>query len=264
MVSANDALFAGRLDEAADLVPAGAPSQPSTIRRSNCLPRALVCWRWATPTTPSTEDEADALLADVGEAATPYAAYAWFCAGEAVLSIDVDLARARFARAVELAEATNAAIVAGIAGASKASIDARVGDAQAAADDYRRLINHWRRAGMWSTQWTMLRSIAGLLARLERPREAAVLLGAVTVDAGGASHLRRRRDPAGRARPAPAAGARRAHLRGGARRGRHARWRRRRRAGARARCDASARCRAPRRAPSGRAGRRPDWRRRGA
>ena len=38
---------------------------------------------------------------------------------------------------------------------------------------------------MWSTQWTMLRSIVGLLARLERPREAAVLLGAVTSTQAG-------------------------------------------------------------------------------
>ena len=69
--------------------------------------------------------------------------------------------------------------------ASKASIEARLGDPFAAAEDYRRLITHWRRAGMWATQWTMLRSIAGLLARLGRPRDAAVLEGAVrTTDAG--------------------------------------------------------------------------------
>ena len=73
----------------------------------------------------------------------------------------------------------------GLAGASKASIDARVGDPRAAAEDYRRLITHWRRAGMWSTQWTMLRSIAGLLARLGRPRDAAVLEGAVRATAAG-------------------------------------------------------------------------------
>ena len=48
-----------------------------------------------------------------------------------------------------------------------------------AAADYRRLILHWRRAGMWSTQWTMLRSIAGLLARLDRHRDAALLEGAI-------------------------------------------------------------------------------------
>ena len=39
---------------------------------------------------------------------------------------------------------------------------------------------------MWSTQWTMLRSIAALLARLGRFRDAAVLHGAVR--ATGAGH----------------------------------------------------------------------------
>ncbi|WP_238596364.1 hypothetical protein [Rhodococcus ruber] len=55
----------------------------------------------------------------------------------------------------------------------------------AAAAEYRRLIPHWRRAGMWSTQWTMLRSIAGLLERLGRYRDAAVLEGAVRTTAAG-------------------------------------------------------------------------------
>jgi hypothetical protein len=73
----------------------------------------------------------------------------------------------------------------GIACASKTSIEARLGDPVAAAEDYRRLIAHWRRAGMWSTQWTMLRSIAGLLARLGRHRDAAVLLGAVRATQAG-------------------------------------------------------------------------------
>ena len=38
---------------------------------------------------------------------------------------------------------------------------------------------------MWSTQWTMLRSIAGLLARLGRHRDAAVLEGAVRATSAG-------------------------------------------------------------------------------
>ena len=66
------------------------------------------------------------MLAEVGEAQTPYAAYAWFCAGEADLSVDVERARARLVRALELAELTDASFVAGVAGASKASIEARV------------------------------------------------------------------------------------------------------------------------------------------
>src|SRR5690606_3227679 len=47
------------------------------------------------------------------------------------------------------------------------------------------LIDHWRRAGMWATQWTMLRAIAGLLARQGKHEDAAVLVGAVrATDAG--------------------------------------------------------------------------------
>ncbi len=134
---------------------------------------------------PSAAVKADALLADVGDAPTPYAAYVWYCAGEADLAVDTTRARPRLAHAAQLAEQTHASLVVGIAGASKASIDARFGDPEAAAADYRRLIMHWRRAGMWSTQWTMLRSIAGLLARLGRLHDAAVLEGAVRTTAAG-------------------------------------------------------------------------------
>ena len=184
MVCANNALFVGRLDEAAEWyrrARAAAADDPAQhVMAASTLVLAL-----AYADDPAADGAAAEVLDEVGEAVTPYAAYAWFCAGEADLAVDVDRARARLARAIELADITKASFVAGIAGASKASIDARFGDAQAAADDYRRLINHWRRAGMWSTQWTMLRSIAGLLVRLGRPREAAVLLGAVTATQAG-------------------------------------------------------------------------------
>ena len=73
----------------------------------------------------------------------------------------------------------------GTAGASLASIEARHGDPHVAAENYRRLIVHWQHAGMWPTQWTMLRSIAGLLARLERYGDSAVLLGAVRATESG-------------------------------------------------------------------------------
>ena len=101
----------------------------------------------------------------------------------------------------------------------------------AAAEDYRRLIAHWRRAGMWSTQWTMLRSIAGLLGPARAPPRRRRAGGAVRATAAGPPHLRRRRGGARRARRAAARRARRRGLRGGARReGARARRRRRRRA----------------------------------
>jgi predicted ATPase/DNA-binding SARP family transcriptional activator len=134
---------------------------------------------------PTATDLAVDLLAEIGGWRNGYAAYAWYCAGEAAMTVDVELARERYLRAVELADATHASFIGGVAGASKASIDARVGDPSAAADDYRRLINHWRHAGVWATQWTMLRSVAGLLRRLGRPRESAVMVGAVRAARGG-------------------------------------------------------------------------------
>jgi tetratricopeptide (TPR) repeat protein len=128
---------------------------------------------------------ADRLLAEVGDLPTPHAAYGWYCAGESDLMIDVDRARRRLQRALELAEAKQTSFVIGTAGASLASIEARHGDPHVAATEYRRLIAHWQHAGMWPTQWTMMRSIARLLARLGRNRDAAVLLGAVRATESG-------------------------------------------------------------------------------
>jgi tetratricopeptide (TPR) repeat protein len=134
---------------------------------------------------PAAADLANAVIREIGDTQTAPVAYAWYCAGEAVMPVDIDLARARLGRAIELAELTKASFVRGVAGASKASIEARSGDPEVAAADYRWLIPHWQRAGMWSTQWTMLRSIVDVLARLGRHREAAVLEGAVRSTVAG-------------------------------------------------------------------------------
>jgi predicted ATPase/DNA-binding SARP family transcriptional activator len=176
-------LFVGDLTDAVrwyDLATA-ADDDPATSMMS-AASAAMALGYAGDPTAPARADRAIDLVGDVE---TPYAAYVWYCAGEALLAVDIELARARLAKALELGEQTNAAFVVGIAGASKASIDARIGDPVAAAADYRRLILHWRRAGMWSTQWTMLRSIAGLLARLGRFYDAAVLEAAVRSTSAG-------------------------------------------------------------------------------
>lgn len=134
---------------------------------------------------PETASRADEVLAEIGDVRSPFAAYLWYCAGEAVLSRDVALARQRLARAIDIGRETGTSFVIGVAGASLTSIEARIGDPCAAAVDYKELIDHWQRAGMWSAQWTMLRSIAALLNRLERHSAAAVLVGAVrATDAG--------------------------------------------------------------------------------
>jgi hypothetical protein len=177
-------LFEGRLDEAADWYRRSVEASTADPAQ-RLLSAASEVLALAYAGRPEAADRADALLAEVADRPSPVAAYVWYCAGEADLAVDVERARRRYTEALRLAERTNASFVTGLASASKASIDARVGDPAAAAEDYRRVIDHWRRAGMWSTQWTMLRSIAGLLARLGRPRDAAVLEGAVRATAAG-------------------------------------------------------------------------------
>jgi hypothetical protein len=134
---------------------------------------------------PSTPDAAERVVAGVGDDTSVYAAYAWYCAGEAVLASDVDRARTRLVRAIELAELTGASFVTGVAGATLSSIDARLGDPLTAAADQRRLIRLWQRSGAWSTLWTLMRGVVALLVRLERYRDAAVLEGAVRSTASG-------------------------------------------------------------------------------
>ena len=184
VVRGNHALFEGRLADAVAWyrrAATAASDDPVEL----LVARATELLALAYAGDGAASRQASALLADVGEAGTAPAAYAWYCAGEAELGTDVDRARLRLARAVELAELTGASFVTGIAETSRASIEARLGDPLVAAEDYRRLIAHWRRAGMWSTQWTMLRSIAVLLTRLGRPHDAALLAGSVLATQAG-------------------------------------------------------------------------------
>ncbi len=184
-IRGNHDLFEGRLDAAASWYRRGVVAAgDDSARRLIAAGAELLALGYAE--APGASALADSLLAEIGEVETPIAAYVWYCAGEAAMGFDVERAREWLGRAVELAEATNASFVRGVAGASKASIEARVGDPAVAAADYRWLIPHWQRAAMWSTQWTMLRSIAPLLERLGRHRDAAMLEGAVR--ATGAGH----------------------------------------------------------------------------
>jgi hypothetical protein len=182
-IRGNVELFEGRLDAAAEWYRRAVEVSANPTQRWIAIGAELLALGYVGE--PDIGALTDAVIREVGDVVTAPAAYVWYCAGEAVMTVDVKLARSRFTRSVELAELTRASFVQGVAGASKASIEARLGDPQVAAADYRWLIPHWQRAGMWSTQWTMLRSIVGVLERLGRHREAAVLEGAVrSTDAG--------------------------------------------------------------------------------
>jgi hypothetical protein len=180
----NVALFDGRLDDAAasyHRARMDEASGPGSRLVAHCC-EALALGYAADPRASATIDE---LLAAVDGSRSPCAAYAWYAAGEAELDHDVATARQRYERAIELAAASGASFVTGAAGASKASLEPRHADPTVAAAEYARLLDHWRRAGMWSTQWTMLRSVAVLLDVLGRHRDAAVLAGAVMATSSG-------------------------------------------------------------------------------
>jgi predicted ATPase/DNA-binding SARP family transcriptional activator len=182
-IRGNVDLFEGRLEAAADWYHRAVEAADDLTERLIAAGAEVLALGYAKDER--AIDLADALLHEVGDTQTAPAAYVWYCAGEAALSFDLDQARHRLSRAVELAELTEASFVRGVAGASRASIEARTGAPETAAADYRWLIPHWQRAGMWPTQWTMLRSIVGLLERLRRHRDAAVLEGAVRATAAG-------------------------------------------------------------------------------
>lgn len=182
---ASHELFEGQLAAAAEHYRRGAerPSVEDAARSMVAAASEILARAYARDDA-AAADLAAELIRSVPDD-TCYAAYVWYCAGEADLAVDPARAQDRFRRAIALAERTGASLVSGVAGASKASLDARTGDPHEAAADYRRLILHWRRAGMWATQWTMLRSIAGLLGRLGRHRDAAVLEGAIRATLAG-------------------------------------------------------------------------------
>jgi len=143
----NMAMFAGDLDEAqrryrAAVVAAG----DAPHRRLLTAATELLALGYAEHH--DTDSRARSVLAEVGDARSPFAAYLWYCAGEAVLTTDPSLARVRFETSLSIARETSASFVVGVAGASLTSLDARTGDPQRAADDYKVLIDHWRRAGM--------------------------------------------------------------------------------------------------------------------
>lgn len=67
----------------------------------------------------------------------------------------------------------------GLAATSATSLQARHGDPAAVMRRFPDLIDLWERAGYWTQQWTMLRSLVATLARLGRDEPAAILLGAL-------------------------------------------------------------------------------------
>jgi len=106
--------------------------------------------------------------------------WARYAAGELLADRDPVGATEHLDAAVKVATTSGCWLVAGVAGVTRASIEARHGDLRTAAVAYRRLLDLWRRGALRPIESTMLRGVAELLASSGRPDAAALLHGAVS------------------------------------------------------------------------------------
>lgn len=98
--------------------------------------------------------------------APSWMAFERYTFGEAVLDDDPVAAIAALDEAVELAERVEQDFLAGVARVGAVSLRGRHFDPDEALAGYAELIESWRRAGNWRQQWTTLRNLLELFARL--------------------------------------------------------------------------------------------------
>ncbi len=113
-------------------------------------------------------------------------AWSAYVRGETLADDDPDGAIAHLEDAIVRAEAVRNSFVAGVARVSLSALRSRHGSATTALRSFREVIEHWQQLGDWTHQWTTLRNLAELLARIGADEAAAVLHGAVTHPRTGA------------------------------------------------------------------------------
>ncbi|MDP9021954.1 MAG: winged helix-turn-helix domain-containing protein [Actinomycetota bacterium] len=112
-------------------------------------------------------------------------ALAAYCRGEALAAAGSDDALGWIEEALTTARELGVPLVEAIALVTRSSLRARQGDPAAALQSFRAAIVRLRRGGDWTHQWTTLRNLVFLLARIDAHEPATVLLGAI--DATGTS-----------------------------------------------------------------------------
>lgn len=106
-------------------------------------------------------------------------AMAAYCRGEALAAAGSEDALAWIEEAFATARELDVPLVEAIALVTRSSLRARQGDPAAALRSFRAAILRLRRGGDWTHQWTTLRNLVFLLARIGAHEPATVLLGAI-------------------------------------------------------------------------------------
>jgi predicted ATPase/DNA-binding SARP family transcriptional activator len=128
-------------------------------------------------------DEADGRLAELEQLARRCVnpsgrAYVAYAVGEVTGDRDPTRALAALDEAIALATPVDDRLVAGIARTASVSLAARSGPPARALARFAAVLDHWEQAGNDVLQWTLLRNLVVLLARIEDDVDAAVLVGA--------------------------------------------------------------------------------------
>ncbi|HKE98795.1 MAG TPA: BTAD domain-containing putative transcriptional regulator [Actinomycetes bacterium] len=183
------ALFEGRLEDAKAL---GADAERLARHHGDLHLAALaVCdtalahaYAGATTRALALADDGRRLAEETGNPS----ARGWvtYVLGETLARDDPDQAIALLEEAIALGRTLHNHYLAGVALVSAASLRGRHGDPHTALRLFRDVIRHWHRVGNWTQQWTTVRNLTELLARLGAHEAAAVLHGAVTTSSTAA------------------------------------------------------------------------------
>jgi predicted ATPase/DNA-binding SARP family transcriptional activator len=106
-------------------------------------------------------------------------AWARYAAGEARLETEPDVAVGLIEDALARAELLTERYLTGVALVSAASLRGRHGDPRRALPLFGEVMQRWHAAGDWTHQWTTVRNVIELLARIGADEPAAVLHGAL-------------------------------------------------------------------------------------
>ena len=105
-------------------------------------------------------------------------AWSRFSQAEACGDEDPEHALELLEETLALTESVHGRFVEGVARHAVASLRARHHGPREAMSSFRNVIDHWRRAGDWTHQWTTLRNLIPLLVTIDADRPAALLYGA--------------------------------------------------------------------------------------
>jgi predicted ATPase/DNA-binding SARP family transcriptional activator len=183
-VLADLALFEGRTEDAVALggriAVEGQHTSDAHYRVIGLTYAALVAAYRDRPLTAGTALAALRRAVHPGYAAPSDRGWLAFCTGEVLARTDPAAALTAFAEARDLADRTGNRYLSGVTRTATVATVARRADPAGALDELLDLARAWARTGDRTHLRTALRNAVPLLLRLDRPEDAALLLGAVT------------------------------------------------------------------------------------